>query len=326
MLIPSLLYLKAKSFADLPVHVCSCLVVAMDIVSFSQFMGARDRQAGNGLVEMSTQSTFWLQVRLLEDDVCTRVLGGFDLESRWQSPRFLPWGQLLLAICGSCHGPPYPVSPVVGIWRGALLIPIWTWAVGNPGVWPWPLFCGHRSCLPHPLRVAVQALPIWLGSSAQTWVPSESWGSTLSGSSLSESAGLCLPRWLRGTYRYLLVLSSWMIVLTSSSIGTSSGSLYGGESLLFGIDVPGWWKQQQDKLVKALFPRSLWFKKETSFRLSVCPCLSHTVFILSSRSTRDEDLLSHVITSDKKISRLLYCPHSEGLSNCHSNGSLPVKT
>ena len=32
-------------------------------------MGARD-QAGNGLVEMSTQSTFWFQVRLLEDDVC----------------------------------------------------------------------------------------------------------------------------------------------------------------------------------------------------------------------------------------------------------------
>ena len=81
MLIPSLLYLNAKSFADLPVHVCSCLVVAVDIVSFSQFMGARD-QAGNGLVEMSTQSTVWFQVRLLEDDVCTRVLGGFDLEPR----------------------------------------------------------------------------------------------------------------------------------------------------------------------------------------------------------------------------------------------------
>ena len=80
MLIPSLLYLNAKSFADLPVHVCSCLV-AVDIVSFSQFMGARD-QAGNGLVEMSTQPTFWFQVRLLEDDVCTRVLGGFDLEPR----------------------------------------------------------------------------------------------------------------------------------------------------------------------------------------------------------------------------------------------------
>ena len=283
MLIPSLLYLNAKSFADLPVHVCSCLVVAVDIVSFSQFMGARD-QAGNGLVEMSTQSTIWFQVRLLEDNVCTRVLGGFDLEPRWQSPRFLPWGQLLLAICGSCHGPPYPVSPVVGICLGALLIPIWTWAVGNPGVWPWPLFCGHRSCLPHPLRVAVQALPVWLGSSAQTWVPSESWGSTLSGSSLSESAGLCLPRWLRGTYRYLLVLSSWMIVLTSSSIGTSSESLYGGESLCVELTFQGdgnsnkinWWR---------LFSQGLFdLKRKQAFDcLSVRVCLTQSSYCLQGR-------------------------------------------
>ena len=43
MLIPSLLYLNAKSFADLPVHVCSCLVVAVDVFSFSQFRAARDQ-------------------------------------------------------------------------------------------------------------------------------------------------------------------------------------------------------------------------------------------------------------------------------------------
>ena len=81
MLIPSLRYLNAKSFADLPVHVCSCLVLAVDVFSFNQFRAAKDLMV-NGLVEMSTQSTVWFQVRLLEDDVCTRVLGGFDLEPR----------------------------------------------------------------------------------------------------------------------------------------------------------------------------------------------------------------------------------------------------
>ena len=66
MLIPSFLHLNAKLFADLPVHVCSCLFVAVDIFSFSQFRAARD-QVVNGLVE--TQSTFWIHVRLLEDVV-----------------------------------------------------------------------------------------------------------------------------------------------------------------------------------------------------------------------------------------------------------------
>ena len=64
MLIPSSLHLNAKLFADLPLHVCSCLVVAADIFSFIQFRVARD-QVVNGLVE--TQSTFWMLVRLLED-------------------------------------------------------------------------------------------------------------------------------------------------------------------------------------------------------------------------------------------------------------------
>ena len=68
MLIPSFLHLNAKLFADLPVHVCSCLVVAVDVFSFSQFRAARD-QVVNSLVEMATQSTFWLHVRLLEDVV-----------------------------------------------------------------------------------------------------------------------------------------------------------------------------------------------------------------------------------------------------------------
>ena len=68
MLISSFLHLNAKLFADLPVHVCSCLVVAVDVFSFSQFRAARD-QVVNGLVETATQSTFWVHVRLLEDVV-----------------------------------------------------------------------------------------------------------------------------------------------------------------------------------------------------------------------------------------------------------------
>ena len=66
MLIPSFLHLNAKLFADLPMRVCSCLVVAVDVFSFSQFRAARD-QVVNGLVETATQSTFWVYVRLLED-------------------------------------------------------------------------------------------------------------------------------------------------------------------------------------------------------------------------------------------------------------------
>ena len=57
MLIPSFLHLNAKLFGDLPVHVCSCLVVAADVFSFSPFRAARD-QVVNGLVETATQSTF----------------------------------------------------------------------------------------------------------------------------------------------------------------------------------------------------------------------------------------------------------------------------
>ena len=68
MLIPSFLHLNAKLFADCPVHVCSCLVVAVDVFSFNQFRAHRD-QVVNGLVETATQSTFWVHVRLLEDVV-----------------------------------------------------------------------------------------------------------------------------------------------------------------------------------------------------------------------------------------------------------------
>ena len=50
MFIPLFLHLNAKLFADRPVHVCSCLVVAVDVFSFSQFRTARD-QVVNGLVE-----------------------------------------------------------------------------------------------------------------------------------------------------------------------------------------------------------------------------------------------------------------------------------
>ena len=58
MLIPSFLLLNTKPFVDPPVHVCSCLVVAVDVFSFSQFGAARD-QVVNGLVETATQSVRW---------------------------------------------------------------------------------------------------------------------------------------------------------------------------------------------------------------------------------------------------------------------------
>ena len=54
--------------ADLPLHVCSCLVVTLDIFSFNQFRATRD-QVVISLVETATQSTFWVDVRLLEDAV-----------------------------------------------------------------------------------------------------------------------------------------------------------------------------------------------------------------------------------------------------------------
>ena len=72
MRIPSFLHLNAKLFAHLSVHVGSCLVLAVDIFSFSQFRAARD-QVVNGLVETTTQSTFWVHVRLLKDVVLTVV-------------------------------------------------------------------------------------------------------------------------------------------------------------------------------------------------------------------------------------------------------------
>ena len=56
-------------------------------------------------------------------------------------------------------------------YRGALLIPTWTWAVGDPGVWPWPLCCKHRWCSPHPLQMVLQALPVhdWTSLTVCWW-------------------------------------------------------------------------------------------------------------------------------------------------------------
>ena len=65
MLIPLFLHLNAKLYADFPVQVCSCLVVAVGVFSFSQFRASRDQQVVNGLAETATQSAFWVHVRLL---------------------------------------------------------------------------------------------------------------------------------------------------------------------------------------------------------------------------------------------------------------------
>ena len=42
MFIPSFLHLNTKLFVDLPVYVCSYLVVAVDVFSFSQFSGQKE--------------------------------------------------------------------------------------------------------------------------------------------------------------------------------------------------------------------------------------------------------------------------------------------
>ena len=68
MLIPLFLHLSAKLFADLPVHARSCLVVALDVFSFSQFRAARDQMV-NGLVKLATQCAFWVHIKLREDVV-----------------------------------------------------------------------------------------------------------------------------------------------------------------------------------------------------------------------------------------------------------------
>jgi len=72
MFIPLFLHLNVKLFADLSVHVCSCLVVVVHVFSFSLFRAARD-QVVNGLIEMATQSALWVHVRLLEDVVLEPV-------------------------------------------------------------------------------------------------------------------------------------------------------------------------------------------------------------------------------------------------------------
>ena len=98
MLIPSFLHLNTKLSADLPVHVCSCLVVAVEVFSFNQFRAARDQMV-NGLVETAPKPAFWVHVSLLEDVVLVPacwealILGcddkalGFSLEASffWSS-------------------------------------------------------------------------------------------------------------------------------------------------------------------------------------------------------------------------------------------------
>ena len=53
VVIPSFFHLNAKLIADLPLHVCSRLVVTVDIFSFSQFRATRDQVVIN-LVETAT--------------------------------------------------------------------------------------------------------------------------------------------------------------------------------------------------------------------------------------------------------------------------------
>ena len=89
LLIPSFCHLNAKLFAHLLVHVCGCLVVGVDIFSFSQFRATRD-QVVNGLVQAATLSTFWVHIRLLEDAVLVptcweALILGCDDKTPWEA-------------------------------------------------------------------------------------------------------------------------------------------------------------------------------------------------------------------------------------------------
>ena len=68
MLIPSFLHLNAKLCADLPVHMCSCLVVVVHVFSFSQLRGVRDRVV-NGLIKTDViMPLLWFRWRIVFHD------------------------------------------------------------------------------------------------------------------------------------------------------------------------------------------------------------------------------------------------------------------
>ena len=75
MLIASVHHLNTKLSADPPMDLCSCLVVAVDVFSFSQFRAARDQMV-SGLIETDTHAAFWVHVRLLEDVVLVAACWG----------------------------------------------------------------------------------------------------------------------------------------------------------------------------------------------------------------------------------------------------------
>ena len=76
----------------LPLHVCSCLVVTVDKISFSHFRATRDHVVIS-LVETATQSTSWVHVRLLEDVAYFVRL--------WSWAAMIKPQQLSLGFCGS---------------------------------------------------------------------------------------------------------------------------------------------------------------------------------------------------------------------------------
>ena len=99
MLIPSFLHINAKLFAKLPVHVCNCLVVAVDVQPETRLSMVSSKRPHS--LHFGSMSGFLRSLNC----VSTSVLGGFNIGMRWWSARFLPWSQLLLAICGSCLSP-----------------------------------------------------------------------------------------------------------------------------------------------------------------------------------------------------------------------------
>ena len=81
----------------------------------------------NGLFETSTQSAFWVHVRLLEDVVLVPACWEALILAAMIKPSVFalrpPAFSHLWVLSWSTR---QPLSPAVGICRGAILIPTWT--------------------------------------------------------------------------------------------------------------------------------------------------------------------------------------------------------
>ena len=144
-------------------HVCSCLFVAVGVFSFSQFRLAETRMS---MVSSKRPHS----LHLGPSSGFQRMLCWYQLARRlwsWAAMRPAAFSHLmvLLFVNVSLFHPLW-VFAVEGFW-----FPLLAWAVGDRGVWLWPLFFGHRWCSPYPLQVVLRALPVpdWTSLTVCWW-------------------------------------------------------------------------------------------------------------------------------------------------------------